>query len=106
MSITTESANRCFAGTQYVYSHDSSTLGCRMRFAAYVPDGVEGPAPTWLWLSGLTCTEENFTAKAGAQRVASELGLVASRPTPRRGAKACPTTPTARGTSDWARAST
>jgi S-formylglutathione hydrolase len=80
MSITTESANRCFSGTQYVYSHDSSTLGCRMRFAAYVPDGLEGPAPTWLWLSGLTCTEENFTAKAGAQRIASELGIVILAP--------------------------
>ena len=80
MSITTESANRCFDGTQYVYSHDSSTLGCRMRFAAYVPDGLDGPAPTCLWLSGLTCTEENFTAKAGAQRVASELGMVVLAP--------------------------
>ena len=80
MSITSESANRCFDGTQFVYAHDSSTLGCRMRFAAYVPDDLEGPAPTLLWLSGLTCTEDNFTAKAGAQRVASELGLVILAP--------------------------
>ncbi len=80
MTITIESANRCFSGVQYVYSHDSSTLGCRMRFAAYVPDGLAGPAPTWVWLSGLTCTEENFTAKAGAQRVASELGIVILAP--------------------------
>lgn len=80
MSLTIESVNRCFAGQQYVYAHDASTLGCRMRFAAYVPDGLAGAAPTVLWLSGLTCTEENFTAKAGAQRVASELGLVILAP--------------------------
>ncbi len=80
MSITTESSSRCFAGTQYVYSHYSPTLGCRMRFAAYVPDDLDGPAPTLVWLSGLTCTEENFTAKAGAQRVASELGIVILAP--------------------------
>ncbi len=80
MPITTESTNRCFGGTQFVYSHDAETLGCRMRFAAYVPDGLDAPAPTLLWLSGLTCTEENFTVKAGAQRVASELGLVILAP--------------------------
>jgi len=80
MTLATESSNRCFAGTQYVYSHDSAELGCRMRFAAYVPDRCQGPSPTFLWLSGLTCTEENFTTKAGAQRVASELGVVIVAP--------------------------
>lgn len=51
-----------------------------MRFAAYVPEGLAGPAPTVFWLSGLTCTEENFTVKAGAQRTASELGIVIIAP--------------------------
>ena len=81
MSLSEVSANRCFDGTQYVYEHASSELGCDMRFAAYVPDSaVGGGAPWLLWLSGLTCTEENFTVKAGAQRVASELGLVIVAP--------------------------
>lgn len=50
-----------------------------MRFALFVPPGA-GPFPVFLWLSGLTCTEENFSAKAGAQRIAAELGLVILAP--------------------------
>ena len=81
MSLTQVSASRCFEGTQRVYAHDSAVLGCSMRFSAYVPDRVgRAPAPTLLWLSGLTCSEENFTVKAGAQRVAAELGLVVIAP--------------------------
>lgn len=80
-SLEIMSAGRSFGGTQFVYAHDSDSLGCRMRFAAYVPDSVaDEPAPTLLWLSGLTCTEENFTVKAGAQRAATELGLVLIAP--------------------------
>ena len=69
------SESKVFGGLQKVYCHRSDVLGCDMRFAAFVPKG-EGPFPVFLWLSGLTCTEENFIVKAGAQRVASELGLI------------------------------
>jgi len=81
VSLTTVSKNRCFDGTQGVYSHASEQLGCDMRFSAYVPDTAEdGPRPVLFWLSGLTCTEENFTVKAGAQRYAAEHGLVIVAP--------------------------
>ena len=74
--ITTISTNLCFGGVQGVYSHDSAETGCRMRFALFLPPQAKsGPVPALYWLSGLTCTEENFIAKAGAQRVAAELGL-------------------------------
>ena len=77
------SDTKSFAGTQAVYSHASATCACDMRFAVYTPPEGEheaGPYPALYWLSGLTCTEENFIAKAGAQRVAAELGLVIVAP--------------------------
>ena len=81
MSLNEVAANRCFDGTQYVFEHASAELACSMRLAAYVPDSAQGGHAPWLlWLSGLTCTEENFTVKAGAQRAASELGLVIVAP--------------------------
>jgi len=70
---------KSFGGTQGVYSHASTALSCDMNFAVYLPEG-NGPFPVLYWLSGLTCTEENFITKAGAQRVASELGLVIVAP--------------------------
>lgn len=73
------SSARSFGGVQEVWTHASAALSCDMKFAVYTPDG-EGPFPVLYWLSGLTCTEENFTVKAGAQRVASELGLVIVAP--------------------------
>ncbi len=73
--------NRCFGGEQNVYAHDSAQLGCRMRFAVYLPpQAAERSVPVFLWLSGLTCTEENFPTKAGAQRVAAELGIALVAP--------------------------
>lgn len=71
---------------QGVYSHESQETGCRMRFAVFLPPQAKiRPVPVLYWLSGLTCTEENFIAKAGAQRVAAELGLaiVATDTSPR-----------------------
>ena len=73
------SAAKSFGGTQGVYSHVSETLSCEMKFAVYTPPG-KGPFPVLYWLSGLTCTEENFITKAGAQRVAAELGLIIVAP--------------------------
>jgi len=82
-----ETSIRCFDGVQNVYSHHAESLSCDMRFAVYLPDEVTS-APALFWLSGLTCTEENFIAKAGAQRVASELGIILIAPdTSPRGAE-------------------
>lgn len=73
---------RCFGGWQHTFSFLSQACaGSRMRFALYLPPQAEhGPVPALWWLSGLTCTEENFTVKAGAQRVAAELGLALVMP--------------------------
>jgi S-formylglutathione hydrolase len=70
------SESRCFDGRQQVYRHRSAACSCTMRFAVYLPPAaVKGSVPALYWLSGLTCTEENFSVKAGAQRYAAELGL-------------------------------
>ncbi|WP_374557520.1 S-formylglutathione hydrolase [Thermomonas sp.] len=65
-----------FGGWQDVYRHRSAVLGCDMAFAIYLPpQAQEGPVPVLYWLSGLTCTEQNFITKAGAQRYAAEHGI-------------------------------
>jgi S-formylglutathione hydrolase len=76
------SQSRCFGGTQFFYRHNSSETKTQMRFSVFVPSQVKNGhrAPVVWFLSGLTCTEENFTVKAGAQRVAAELGLVLIAP--------------------------
>lgn len=67
----------CFGGWQDVYRHESKTLGCEMNVGVYLPPQAEGGRlPVLYWLSGLTCTEQNFITKAGAQRYAAEHGLV------------------------------
>jgi len=77
MSLERLSRNRAFNGWLERYRHRSSSLDCDMVFAIYLPDQIlSAPCPSLYWLSGLTCTDENFMQKAGAQRVASELGLV------------------------------
>ncbi|MEQ8442321.1 MAG: S-formylglutathione hydrolase [Alphaproteobacteria bacterium] len=75
--MTLEQTNQwaCFGGTQSVFAHDSAATGCRMEFAVFTPPG-KGPFPVLYWLSGLTCTWENFVTKAGAQRYAAENGVV------------------------------
>lgn len=71
----------CFGGWQDVYRHESKTLGCAMNFAIYLPPQAErGPVPVLYWLSGLTCTEQNFITKAGAQRYAVEHGIAIVAP--------------------------
>ncbi|XP_015113781.1 S-formylglutathione hydrolase [Diachasma alloeum] len=75
--ITLVSSNKCFGGWQKVYSHESSELKCKMNFGIYLPPQAEFEAvPVIYWLSGLTCTEQNFITKAGAQRCASEQGVI------------------------------
>lgn len=66
-----------FGGSQDVYSHRSQVLACDMRLAVYIPPHEKGESlPVIYWLSGLTCTEQNFITKAGAQRYAAEHGVV------------------------------
>jgi S-formylglutathione hydrolase len=75
--LETISEQRCFGGVQGFYRHASAACTGPMRFAVYLPPQAEhGKVPVLYFLSGLTCTEENFTIKAGAQRVAAELGLM------------------------------
>ena len=71
----------CFGGFQDVYQHESKTLGCKMNFAIYFPKEAESKKlPVLYWLSGLTCNEQNFITKAGAQRYASEFGVIIVAP--------------------------
>jgi S-formylglutathione hydrolase len=75
-SIEKVSESRCFEGRHIVYKHVSSACACTMRFAVFLPPQADlKPVPALYWLSGLTCTEENFSVKAGAQRYAAEVGL-------------------------------
>ena len=65
--------HRCFEGRQQRWRHDSATLNCAMTFSIFLPPtNADAPPPVLYWLSGLTCNDENFTTKAGAQRVATE----------------------------------
>lgn len=71
----------CFGGWQDVYRHHSEVLGCMMNFAVYLPPQVATQKlPALYWLSGLTCTEQNFIIKAGAQRYAAEHGVILVAP--------------------------
>ncbi len=75
------SEQKSFGGVQGFYRHMSAVCNGPMRFTVYQPPQAKlGRVPALFWLSGLTCTEENFTIKAGAQRVASELGLIIIAP--------------------------
>lgn len=79
--METLSRHRCSGGIQGYYRHESAETGTPMRFAVFEPpQASSGPRPVLYFLSGLTCTEENFTVKAGAQRRAAELGLVLVMP--------------------------
>jgi S-formylglutathione hydrolase len=74
-------SNRCFGGQQLRYRHTSKVLGCDMTFSVFLPPQAESAkVPVVYWLSGLTCTDENFVTKAGAQRYAAELGLAIVAP--------------------------
>ncbi len=76
-AVETVSQHRCHGGVQGFYRHESAAIGLPMRFAVYRPPAAgRGRVPVLLYLSGLTCTEENFTVKAGAQRLAAEHGLM------------------------------
>jgi len=73
--------NKMFGGWNRRYQHNSSVCGCKMIFQIYFPPAADsGKVPVIFYLSGLTCTDENFIVKAGAQRVASELGIALIAP--------------------------
>jgi len=75
-SLTLISATKSWGGWVKRYQHYSTALKCQMIFAIYLPQQAEtGTVPLLWWLSGLTCTDENFMQKAGAQQVAAKLGI-------------------------------
>ncbi|WP_018151665.1 S-formylglutathione hydrolase [Leeia oryzae] len=90
-AIDTISAHKAFDGVQGFYSHESESCRGQMKFSVYQPpQATSGKVPVLVYLAGLTCTEETFMIKAGAQRLASELGmmLVAPDTSPRHAAVA------------------
>ncbi|RLM27264.1 S-formylglutathione hydrolase [Brenneria alni] len=81
LSLELLEEHRMFGGWQQRYRHASDTLNSNMTFSIYLPPTFDDtPPPVLYWLSGLTCNDENFTTKAGAQRTAAELGLVLVMP--------------------------
>jgi S-formylglutathione hydrolase len=81
MSFEVLARHACFGGVQGFYRHPSSVVGLPMRFGVYAPPQAQaGPVPVLFFLAGLTCNEETFAIKAGAQRVAAELGLMLVTP--------------------------
>ncbi len=79
--MKTLSEHKCFGGVQGYYAHASTQIGLEMRFSVFQPPQVTtARVPVLYYLAGLTCTEETFAIKAGAQRVAAELGLMLVAP--------------------------
>ena len=75
-ALTLVQEQKCFGGRQVRYKHQSAVLNCEMQFSVFLPpQAATQPVPALYWLSGLTCSDENFSVKAGAQRVAAELGI-------------------------------
>ncbi len=77
MSLEQVSANRMFGGKQIKFKHRSDVLNCNMIFSIYLPPNASAlnKVPVIYWLSGLTCTDDNFVQKAGAQQYAAEEGV-------------------------------
>ncbi|MGD7512142.1 alpha/beta hydrolase-fold protein, partial [Ralstonia pseudosolanacearum] len=76
------SEHACFGGVQRFYRHASAVIGLPMRFSVYLPpQALAGErCPALVYLAGLTCTEETFPIKAGAQRIAAREGLILIAP--------------------------
>ncbi|MDB2384603.1 alpha/beta hydrolase-fold protein, partial [Endozoicomonas sp.] len=90
MGLTLIRSQKCFDGWHKQYTHDALSVSCTMRFAIYLPPQVENgqKVSVLYWLSGLTCTDENFMQKSGALRTAAELGIAIVAPdTSPRGAQ-------------------
>jgi S-formylglutathione hydrolase len=81
VAIETLSRHRCYGGAVGFYRHQAATTACTMRFAVFAPPAAErGPVPVLYYLAGLACNEETFMIKAGAERLAAELGLMLVAP--------------------------
>jgi S-formylglutathione hydrolase len=81
MSIQLNSQSLCFGGSVQFYSHPSIACNSDMKFSVYIPPQAKSaPVPVLYFLSGLTCTEENFMIKAGAQQFAAQYGLMLVAP--------------------------
>lgn len=82
MTIDLVSQAKSFGGWHKQFTHTSSSLNCQMRFALFLPPqaSAERRVPVIYWLSGLTCSDENFMQKAGAHRVAAQLGVAIVAP--------------------------
>jgi S-formylglutathione hydrolase len=81
MSLTVRSEHACFGGKMGFYAHPSRETGTDMKFAVYTPpQAARGPVPALFYLAGLTCTDETFMIKGGAQRLAADLGLMLVAP--------------------------
>jgi S-formylglutathione hydrolase len=80
-ALKTISTHGCFGGVQGFYSHAAAEIGLEMRFSVFQPpQAAKGKVPVLYYLAGLTCTEETFMIKAGAQRVAAALGIMLVAP--------------------------
>jgi S-formylglutathione hydrolase len=81
MPLTLLNSHACFGGEQRFYQHDSLAIGLAMKFGVFLPPQASAnPVPAVIYLAGLTCNEETFAFKAGAQRVATELGIALITP--------------------------
>ena len=97
--LTRLSSFRTFGGEQNQYSHPSLACACTMTLSVFLPPQAgRGPVPVWIWLSGLTCTDQNFVTKAGAQRYAAEHGIAIVAPDTSPRGPGVPTDPAG----DWA----
>lgn len=76
------SENRAFGGRHLRYKHNAETTNCSMTFAVFLPPfaSEDKPVPVLYWLSGLTCSDQNFMQKAGAMKLAAELGMAIVAP--------------------------
>lgn len=75
------SENKCYGGRQLRYQHRSEVQSCDMQFSVFLPSAAERhPVPVLYWLSGLTCNDQNFVTKAGAQQFAEQQGIAIVAP--------------------------
>lgn len=81
MTLTKISSNKCFDGEQAVYQHDAKTTNCTMKFGVFSPNApTKAKCPVIIWLSGLTCTHENFILKTNMQELAAKYGFIVVNP--------------------------
>lgn len=81
MTLKKISSNKCFGGEQAVYQHEAKTTNCLMKFGVFTPNlPPQTKCPVIIWLSGLTCTHENFIFKTNMQELAAKYGFIVVNP--------------------------